>query len=369
MINPEGELTLSMNNKELNFKVWLDQYEKGTISPADKAMLLEEVAQNRMDNLLNEELDAHWIKDIREVKGEAGPVPFEQSAVYDLIRPVQRLESPYRVSYRIRWWAAAAILLCVAGLLGVWKPWEKDNDLLARVPKGYSHQTNQTGVIQEVFLSDGSSVKLASGATIYYPERFKGAKREVYLKGNAFFEVTHMEASRFIVHGQAVSAEVLGTSFWVRQDETVGNAEVEVRSGRVSVKANGYSEEDVKVAPVVVTANQLVAYHLGEKDLKLTLADTLLPLHTPEVERILEDQHVLRFKKATRLGEVLSVLSKVYGVEIGLSTPDLNNCLVTGDLSGQDLIKSVEMICLSIGTTYEREQTRILISGYGCTLN
>jgi ferric-dicitrate binding protein FerR (iron transport regulator) len=365
----DGALTHDMSSKEEQFKIWLDQYERGTISSSDRELLMEAVAQDRLDSLLNEELELQWSDDFRESKSHSGPVPFEQSAVFGLMRTESKQGHPSSASYRRMWWLAAAFFSCIIGLLGVWKPWVNGGDVLARVPKGYRQQSNQSESIQDVPLADGSMVKLTKGSTIYYPQRFEGNKREVYLQGDAFFQVTHMEGKIFSVHGYSVSAEVLGTSFWVRQDEAVGNAEVEVLSGKVRVSNNGYSEKNAESTPVVVTANQQVSYRHGAGGLKLTLADTLLPLHTPEVERILEEKQALRFKKATRLAEVLSVLSKVYGVEIGLSSPDLNNCLVTGDLSGQDLVKSIEMICLSIGTTYELKQTKIIISGSGCTLN
>jgi len=365
----DAHLTLKMTRNDTQFKVWLDQYIKDTISSSERELLMEAIADNRIDDLLNEEIESQYSQGIGEVKSHFGPLAFERSAVFDLIRPISGLEKPSTASYRTMWWAAAAILLCIVGVLAVWAPWVNESHMLARIPTKYREQTNRSEAIQEVLLSDGSRVKLANGATIYYPERFEAGMREVYLEGDGFFEVTHMEGIRFIVHGHSVSAEVLGTSFWMHQDKTLGNAEVEVRTGKVSVKANGYSEKDTEATPVLVTANRKVAYRHEDRNLSLTLADTLLPLHTQEVQRILQDQHVLHFKKATRLGEVLSVLSKVYGVEIGLSSSDLNDCLVTGDLSGQDLIKSIEIICLSIGSTYERKQMRILISGSGCSLN
>ena len=143
---------------------------------------------------------------------------------------------------------------------------------------------------------------------------------------------------------------------------------MEVRTGKVRVQANN---EDLEAnnSPVVVLPNQQVAYLEGKGQLQLMLADSLLPLHTPEAMQILQDQQALRFDKATRLEDVLLVLSRVYGVDIQLSSPNLNNCLVTGDLSRQDLLKSIEMICLSIGATFERRDTNILIAGQGCSLH
>ncbi|MCY4562365.1 MAG: DUF4974 domain-containing protein [Flavobacteriaceae bacterium] len=66
----------------------------------------------------------------------------------------------------------------------------------------------------EVILSDGTQVLLNSGSSFRYPEKFFGsAKREVYLTGEAYFDVADDPLSKFIVHVGNMQITVTGTKF------------------------------------------------------------------------------------------------------------------------------------------------------------
>jgi transmembrane sensor len=76
-------------------------------------------------------------------------------------------------------------------------------------------------------LPDGSKILLRKGATLSYPKTFSGAKREVSLTGEAFFEVQHDAAHPFHIQTIRATLEVLGTSFTIntsdKQDELIVN--------------------------------------------------------------------------------------------------------------------------------------------------
>ncbi|GAA4302540.1 FecR family protein [Aestuariibaculum suncheonense] len=102
----------------------------------------------------------------------------------------------------------------------------------------------------ELTLSDGTNVSLNSGTTIKYPTKFiKGKNRQVYLSGEAYFDVAHDEDHPFIVNAEALNVQVLGTEFNVSsyQDDFITN--VVLVKGKVSL-----SEEDdaEKVNSVVI---------------------------------------------------------------------------------------------------------------------
>ncbi len=65
----------------------------------------------------------------------------------------------------------------------------------------------------DIRLPDGSRIQLNANSTISYPEKFAGEIREVTLKGEAYFDVTHIPSRPFIVRTTYASTQVLGTSF------------------------------------------------------------------------------------------------------------------------------------------------------------
>lgn len=68
----------------------------------------------------------------------------------------------------------------------------------------------------DLVLSDGSHVYLNSGTSLRYPVKFlPGQKREVFLKGEAFFDIAKDKDHPFIVNANKLDVEVLGTQFVV----------------------------------------------------------------------------------------------------------------------------------------------------------
>ena len=65
-----------------------------------------------------------------------------------------------------------------------------------------------------VTLSDGTHICLNAGSTLKFPVRFiNGMKREVFLEGEAFFDVAKDKLHPFVVNANDVRVKVLGTKF------------------------------------------------------------------------------------------------------------------------------------------------------------
>ena len=354
----------------------LEDYQSASITEEERDILMTAVASGQADDALETALDEAWRK-IEPASGDDGKaLPFEKSEVYKLLHSETTIKTEEPVdsagqrntSGRWYWVAAASVigLLLAGGWLLGW--FANSRDPLTDIPDTYLSKTNKDTAPREIVLSDGTVVRLLPGASIHYPPAFSKAAREVYLTGDAFFDVSHQQGKRFVVHGLDLSAEVLGTSFWVRQDAATGASQIEVRSGKVQVTANHTQKEANKSHDgVLVLPNHKVSYMRNAGDLQLLLADSLLP--DPKLLMAKEEVNgssFLKFENPTRLEIILKELSDLYGIAITVSTPDLNNCLVTGDLSRQDLSGKLDVICLSVSAEHVQNGKDIVIKGQGC---
>lgn len=99
-------------------------------------------------------------------------------------------------------------------------------------------------------LSDGTHVYLNAGSTLRFPVNFiKGMRREVYLEGEAFFEVSKDKLHPFIVNANAMNVKVLGTKFNVSsyaEDKEVSTVLVE---GSVSLNNDAKPNEKTMLIP------------------------------------------------------------------------------------------------------------------------
>jgi len=95
-------------------------------------------------------------------------------------------------------------------------------------------------------LSDGSKVWLNSESVIKYPVSFGGDKRDVYLQGEAYFNIAHDESKPFHVHANKMNIKVLGTRFNVSAYPEEDNLQTTLVKGSVNV--NG-GESNVILKP------------------------------------------------------------------------------------------------------------------------
>lgn len=106
-----------------------------------------------------------------------------------------------------------------------------------------------------IFLPDGSEVILSPGSKLNYPSSFDGmGTREVFLDGQAFFDIKHNTSRRFIVHTGNLETIVLGTAFNIKAIHDEKEITVTVTRGKVKVT-------DQHKVLGTITPNQQITYN------------------------------------------------------------------------------------------------------------
>ena len=231
--------------------------------------------------------------------------------------------------------------------------------------------TNHTKTVENftqstkiVKLEDGTSVTLFPGATISYPRKFRSDKREVNLKGKAFFNVSKSSSRHFYVYHDNLTTHVLGTSFTISASARKNTITVSVATGRVEVyeSVKTVSDNSLGKNGIVIYPNQKLQYDADSRRFTLGLVDRPMPVASEnELQKISFD-----FSENT-LKEVLTAIEAAYQVSFVVGNSSVLDCNFTGDLSKQDLYTKLDVVCQSIGATYELQGTKIFITGKGCT--
>lgn len=94
-----------------------------------------------------------------------------------------------------------------------------------------------------LILTDGTRVTINAGSRMRYPVGFRSEIREVWLEGEAYFEVQRDESKPFIVRTSGADIEVLGTSFNVADYPDEATTAVTLVEG--SVRVCGDSTENI----------------------------------------------------------------------------------------------------------------------------
>lgn len=273
--------------------------------------------------------------------------------------PIARTQKSFSWKYAI-----AASLVGLALLSSIlWfqssgKTQAADTLIAAKVTVGFLEQANTGNTPKIVQLEDGSSVTLHPGSKLAFPKHFAAGKREVYLEGEAFFNVSKNRNRPFFVYSNNIVTQVLGTSFDIRGKN--GQVEVAVKTGRVAVYENKeqitLDEVQQKSNGVIITPNQKVTYYQQERHFITSIVDRPIPV--PKESKNAEAHFV--YNEAP-LYKVLNDLENTYELEIVLENDKIRNCLFTGDLTDQNLFNKLEGICLVFNATYEIKGTKILL--------
>jgi transmembrane sensor len=219
---------------------------------------------------------------------------------------------------------------------------------------GWRVSTNSTRRALPLALADGSTVTLRPGSRLRYPAQFAASReRVVELRGEAFFDVFHESKRHFRVLTPQLETTVLGTSFWVRAVPGQAEATVEVRSGAVSVQPRLASPASPKA--VVVRPNQQVVYSLAKPALQPVLV----------AEPVLLRPQPLHFDERP-VAEVLASLQAGYGVPIRYDGAALAGCTVSLSFGAEDLFGKLDLLCKTLGTSYERTNKAIIFRSLGC---
>ena len=275
------------------------------------------------------------------------------------------------ISLRPRWYQVAAAVLMLLGL-GWWltaqfgksKPAIAYQEVLDKISTPLMVEENQTSRPRFVSLPDGSTVLLQPQSRLTFPAHFDGTKRDVFLAGEAFFEVAKNPQKPFFVYAGRLVAKVLGTSFNVSAYQPTGDVKVVVKTGKVSVfplqKETLTRQQAInELNGIVLAPNEQIT--LTNNELHLTRA-TISDPKTLELP-IQRESFVF---KATPIKEVFDALEKSYGVRFVFDENRMKNCYLTASLSDEPLLEKLSLICKTIGAEYQQTGNEIIINSLGC---
>lgn len=349
---------------KIQFKAILNSYLRGTCS-AEERQLVEQWYE-----LLDE--------DHRVLFPELSLDDLEKE-LWEKVKTKISVPEPV-VNQPIRWYqqkkiykiAATVLILISVGLFFVKQ--QKDDSVIQNVTitKQYSHfihHENNGSVAERVVLPDGSIVTLSAKSAIDYPQQWVKEKREVFLQGDAFFEVKRNPEQPFLVYANEIVTKVLGTSFWIKANHPNNQVEVAVVTGKVSVFKQDTEADYISKTTksgVILTPNQQVSYFPENKVFVTGIVkNPVLILPEPLRETQLAILPSFNYDE-TAISDVLRDLEKAYGIEIIVENEHLNSCPLTADLSESSLYTKLDIICATLKATYEVRGTKILISGKGC---
>jgi ferric-dicitrate binding protein FerR (iron transport regulator) len=210
---------------------------------------------------------------------------------------------------------------------------------------------NARGTKSTIELTDGSKIWLNADSKISYPEVFTGNTREVYLNGEAFFDVAKNPSKPFIIHLANGTVRVLGTSFNVRAYDNEKVVETSVSTGKVAFIPK-YQSHKQKQDTLFITPNNKVRYSLEEDQANL------LPTAAAEDKAWTEGR--LIFKGLT-LQEIAIELERHFGKKVTFVDDEPKNYRLTGSFQNNSLDEIMFYLSKTKDFKYKITNSELLI--------
>jgi ferric-dicitrate binding protein FerR (iron transport regulator) len=181
-----------------------------------------------------------------------------------------------------------------------------------------------------VNLSDGSVVRLNASTTLRYPSDFSGNIREVYLDGEAYFEVAKDDDKPFIVRLKQQNITVRGTGFNVEAYHDELYNIVTLLEGSVSLES--LDNNGLKINNITLEPNQKSYFDHTTGKVSVIQVDASLSNTWMQGEYRFKDEPLMLIVKR---------LENYYDVNIHLDDERLKNIRYTGTFSLKQNIHEV----------------------------
>ncbi len=244
----------------------------------------------------------------------------------------------HRRSSKRVWWSIAAAMMLAVGVSALYLNMRSSGD---------SHKmvVAEKGAKTDILLPDGTHVWLNSGSSLRYPQNFSKGNREIWLKGEGYFEVVKNPAKPFIVHTQRVDIRVLGTTFNVRAYDGERQTETTLLTGAVEawVKNKGARGERVLLKPgdkLLVQDKLKMPISSNDKDTAASATVVLRKMAAlPVAEEMPETQwlHNKLVFDQQPLEAIFSMLERWYNVKINCTIKTDPTKRLTGTFQGDSL--------------------------------
>lgn len=203
-----------------------------------------------------------------------------------------------------------------------------------------------------ITLAEGTKVWLNSGSKLTFPAVFAENKREVYIDGEAIFEVTHSDKFPFYVKTRDFDVKVLGTVFNVCAYSDDKNSKTILERGKIELSCSGkgiLSKKKLNILPGTMAVFNPEINEFAQ--------------HTVNPQDYMSWRNGYLVFSSEKLRNIIKKINRYYNVEIIIDDSHLQNETFSGNLDLKNTPEQVlEVIAQTTPINYDDHDDKIVIT-------
>ncbi|AWW32888.1 hypothetical protein DN752_23625 [Echinicola strongylocentroti] len=216
-------------------------------------------------------------------------------------------------------------------------------------PIAFVVKKNPKGQKSAFYLPDKTQVVLNAGSKISYPESFGKKNREVFLEGEAYFDVTHDQDKKFLVHAGEVVTQVHGTSFIV---SAYNNEQVNIALERGLVSVYPLDTKEPVIPQYIKPGEMIAVRQEFEHSVKSTY----------DYEQQFGWKEGKLVFRGTNMPTLVKTLERWYGVEITVVGKPSEDWKVSGVFHNESLKNVLEGVKYARNISYQIHGHNVIIN-------
>ncbi len=315
----------------------------------------------------NDFLEATYLLHLKRMKAEGYDFGDNDEIIEKQLSETEAAYSPKIVSYKRTAVGLLSLLVLILSAIFLTKtsrtvPLEKLTATTGQVETANGSRT-------KILLPDGSSVWLNSGSKLTYKKDFHSGPREVFLTGEAFFDVVKNVDRPFTIHTNKIDVKVTGTQFNVKAYSNDKTTETSLITGSVEVMLRNDSSTKYVLKPNDKLILQNDAAETKQK-IQTTVPDkmppTILVKQLTHIKGSNDDvetswtRNILSFEDE-QFVEVANKMERWYNVHFVFKNKKWQEWHLSGTFEDQSLQQAMDALVFSTGFNYKMEGDKVTI--------
>lgn len=284
-------------------------------------------------------------------------------------------ESAEPKTFLLRFIRVAAIAIVIFALGAVMGKFYLNDSVPVQSKEFYIVEAPR-GAKSFVTLADGTKIWLNAGSRISYQRNYNQENRNIFLEGEAYFEVAKNKEIPFYVYSSGIVVKAIGTAFNVKAYPEEGIVETTLVEGSVSIESTGKTGVKGKIlmqpnqkASFYKVSKEVVVEEKSEESNEKEIAPIPIKakIERVELKKEVDTELYTSWKdkrwvfEKQRFEDLAVILERIYDIKVIYKDDELKNYRLSGSLQEENLEQVLQAIQFTIPLDYSINHDEVTI--------